>query len=72
MSHKRNVESGKGGEPIAAGTRFCPHFHKACLTKSQAKSLAKRSSRKSGLNVTPYECRTCGKWHVGTKRTRPA
>jgi hypothetical protein len=41
---------------------------KNCLTKSQAKKLAKRQARNTGLNIQAYACRTCRRWHVGTLR----
>lgn len=53
------------------GQEFCPLSGKALLTKSQAKSTAKRQARRGGasVNLTAYKCRTCGGWHVGNRRT---
>jgi hypothetical protein len=41
---------------------------KARLTKSVAKSTAKRQSAKAAGNLQAYKCRACGGWHVGNLR----
>jgi hypothetical protein len=52
------------------GDEFCPISGKVRLTKSQAKSMAKRQKRGT-WNLQAYRCRTCGGWHVGNVRRFP-
>lgn len=49
------------------GQEFCPVSGKARLTRSEAKSTAKRQ-RGQSWNLQAYKCRTCRGWHVGNKR----
>lgn len=39
---------------------------KASTTHKAAKEIAKRMRRSQDkARVTPYQCRECGKWHIG-------
>ena len=48
----------------------CKTTGKDQLSRSAAKSLVKRIQRTQGANVSEYECRSCGTWHVGKRRRR--
>lgn len=48
------------------GTGICWAGGKDKLTRSQAKSLAKRAHWNGRLDA--YLCRHCGRWHVGNRR----
>jgi hypothetical protein len=53
------------------GSGICASAGKGMLTKSAAKSMAKRCGRQTGRNIQAYNCRACGYWHVGTLRRWP-
>ncbi len=58
---------GLKGDPEFRET--CSGSGKARLTKSAAKSTAKRMAKtRKGENIQAYLCRMCGGWHVGGKR----
>lgn len=51
----------------------CLPTGKDCLTRSQAKSVAKRMNRQSKrrvFNLTAFECQHGPHWHVGNRRKR--
>jgi len=47
---------------------LCERTGKERLTKSEAKSMAKRMQRSHGANLSAFECWTCRGWHVGKRR----
>jgi hypothetical protein len=54
------------------GSGVCRSAGKDKLTKSMAKSMAKRLQQRTGRNIAAYECRACRHWHVGAiRRFRP-
>lgn len=54
-------------DPAAALT--CARTGKALMTKSCAKSTAKRMAKRGhSLRLEAYRCQHCGKWHVGNRR----
>lgn len=57
----------RASKPIP-GDYSCGDLSKKRMTKSEAKSTAKRIQRLHGRLVDAYWCATCGGWHVGTRR----
>jgi len=50
------------------GIGICHRAGKEMLTRSKAKSMAKRVGRETGRNIHAYECRYCDRWHIGNIR----
>ena len=50
-------------EFVTAGCEGKPSFPSFGL----ASSAAKRGRARRHLNATPYRCKWCGLWHVGTR-----
>jgi D-serine deaminase-like pyridoxal phosphate-dependent protein len=49
----------------------CYSTGKMKLTKSQAKSMAKRMQKTTGLRIDAFYCYTCHKYHVGKRPRNP-
>lgn len=62
---------GLAHDPTGRDLLTCARSSKAILTKSQAKSMAKRIQKRGPAHhVEAYRCRYCDKWHVGNERQR--
>ena len=68
MSGTRTRHVQRNVVPVTFGGDICEYANKNRLTKSQAKTIAKRDARHSGKNTSAYKCPSCKGWHVGWKR----
>ena len=59
---------GLSRDPGPETAPVCPKVGKMQMTKSEAKSYAKRSEHRSGLPMQAFKCGSCGHWHTGKKR----
>lgn len=41
-------------------------------TKSMAERVASLSSGRSSIPMSAYQCRHCGKYHIGSRTSKPA
>lgn len=53
--------------PLYVDAPICERSGKYVLSKSMAKSEAKRrmKRRRVGVNLTAFRCPDCGGWHIG-------